>query len=1036
MSGLGPRTANTYSTGAPAGYVAGVGRGALGFTTRSDIGPAKPAAATIDALGSTGAGQPPAGYVAGRGRGMGDLARSNEEVGPQIQASDRADYSESNYDEFSGYGGDSLAFDTPYDQEDLEADRIYEAIDYRMDSRRKRRREEKQQEISKANRNNRPKIGDQFADLKRELSSVTADQWESIPDVIGDHSLGGQKKRAEIYTPVPDFILDNKKGALNNSIDAAPGMSSIISGSGSSGMQSVLNTGLSEARGSALSSKLDKMSDSVTGQTVIDPKGYMTGLNSIKVSSEAEIGDIKKARTLLHSVTSTNPKHAPGWIAAALVEEHAGKLVAARKIIREGCEICPDNEDIWLEAARLHSNENAKIILANAVKHLPNSVKIWLKAADLEGVGGAKDGSASTAEMRKKVVLRRALEFIPNSVQLWKSAIELENVTDARIMLARAVECVPHSVEMWLALAKIETYENARRVLNQAREAIPTEPSIWITAAKLEEAHNPKSTSTIFHRIIDKALSSLQQHQVVIDRDYWLKEAEVAEEMECFLTCEAIVKKTIHYGIDEEDRLRVWADDAEACLSNQKVVVDSNGTETTSPAPRIHTARCIYRHALEVSPTNESLWMDRVMMEKEYGSRETLDQTLKEAVKMCPHAEILWLMAAKEKWQTDKDVPGARAILLEAFGSNRNSEQIWLAAVKLEWENDELERARLLLSKARGQAPTAKIWMKSALLEREIHFLEEKQLESSTGVKPESEVYAKSELEMLDNAIAAYPSFTKFYLMAAHVCDVLLHSREKAKAYYIAGIQHCSNSENEFYDQQLMLQLWIHLTRLEEKYSGIVKARSIIEKAKLRCGNNQDVLWLECVQLERRHLSSNNNGGEKHVATLMAQALQECPNSGILWAEDVLTCPKAQQKSKSMDALKKCDNNPSVILAIARYFERDGKIVKARRWFERALALDPKVGDTYIYLYRFEMEQKRVLLRIQQQQSATADASAPPGPDYVSEVLRACESVVPNRGALWCSIAKKTENRRCSIASILNKAVKHVEELENKNKNH
>jgi len=33
-----------------------------------------------------------------------------------------------------------------------------------------------------------------------------------------------------------------------------------------------------------LSSKLDKMSDSVTGQTVVDPKGYLTDLNSIKVS--------------------------------------------------------------------------------------------------------------------------------------------------------------------------------------------------------------------------------------------------------------------------------------------------------------------------------------------------------------------------------------------------------------------------------------------------------------------------------------------------------------------------------------------------------------------------------------------------------------------------------------------------------------------------------------------------------------------------------------------------------------------------------
>lgn len=66
-----------------------------------------------------------------------------------------------------------------------------------------------------------------------------------------------------------------------------------------------------------------------------------------------------------------------------------------------------------------------------------------------------------------KVVLRRALEFVPNSVKLWKTAIELEGVEDALIMLGRAVECVPHSVDMWLALARLETYENAQRVLNR-----------------------------------------------------------------------------------------------------------------------------------------------------------------------------------------------------------------------------------------------------------------------------------------------------------------------------------------------------------------------------------------------------------------------------------------------------------------------------------------------------------------------------------------------------------------------------------------
>jgi pre-mRNA-processing factor 6 len=88
--------------------------------------------------------------------------------------------------------------------------------------------------------------------------------------------------------------------------------------------------------------------------TSIDPKGYLTSLDSQVIKTEAEIGDIKRARMLFDSLIKSNPKHAPGWIAAAALEEHAGRMVAARKLIKQGCEQCSKSEDVWLEAARLH----------------------------------------------------------------------------------------------------------------------------------------------------------------------------------------------------------------------------------------------------------------------------------------------------------------------------------------------------------------------------------------------------------------------------------------------------------------------------------------------------------------------------------------------------------------------------------------------------------------------------------------------------------------------------------------------------------
>ena len=63
------------------------------------------------------------------------------------------------------------------------------------------------------------------------------------------------------------------------------------------------------------------------------------------------------------------------------------------------------------------------------------------------------------------------------------------------------------------------------------------------------------------------------------------------------------------------------------------------------------------------------------------------------------------------------DVPAARSLLALAFKANPNSEDIWLAAMKLESENNEFQRARLLLQKARTSCPTQRVVMKSAKLE-------------------------------------------------------------------------------------------------------------------------------------------------------------------------------------------------------------------------------------------------------------------------------------------------------------------------------
>ena len=68
----------------------------------------------------------------------------------------------------------------------------------------------------------------------------------------------------------------------------------------------------------------------------MDPKGYLTDLQSMIPTDGGVINDVKKARLLLKSVRETNPHHPPAWIASARLEEVTGKVQAARNLIMKG----------------------------------------------------------------------------------------------------------------------------------------------------------------------------------------------------------------------------------------------------------------------------------------------------------------------------------------------------------------------------------------------------------------------------------------------------------------------------------------------------------------------------------------------------------------------------------------------------------------------------------------------------------------------------------------------------------------------------
>lgn len=916
---------------APENYVAGLGRGATGFTTRSDLGPAREGPSD-DQMKE---------ILAKRAAQLG-IAQDGKKVKEDDEGDDDERYQDPDNEVGLFAGG-------VYDKDDEEADKIWEWVDERMD-RRKRQREAREEAERKEHERNNPKIQQQFTDLKRALATVTDDEWASLPevgDLTGKNRRSKQALRQRFYA-VPDSVLAAARDAGEMGTTVADDGTATSNGEGSDGTMTNFAE-IGAARDKVLKSRLEQASQGAGGDassgtsTSIDPQGYITSLNKMQMNEpQAQVGDINRVRELLQSVVKTNPNNALGWIAAARLEELAGKIGAARKTIDQGCARCPKSEDAWLENIRLnHESNNAKIIARRAIEANSKSVRLWVEAMRLEHLPN-----------NKKRIIRQALDHIPESEALWKEAVNLEeNPDDARLMLAKATELIPLSVDLWLALARLETPENAQKVLNKARKAVPTSHEIWIAAARLQEQLGQATKVNV----IKRGVQVLVKESAMPKREDWITEAEKCEEDGATITCENIIRETLGWTLDEDDdRKDTWMDDARGSINRGKY----------------ETARAIYAYALRVFVNSKTMWLAAADLERNHGSKESLWQVLEKAVEACPKSEDLWMMLAKEKWQAG-EVDNARLVLKRAFNQNPNNEDIWLAAVKLEAENGNAEQARRLLEIAREQAPTDRVWMKSVVFERAAGNIE-------------------TALDLTLQALQLFPAAPKLWMLKGQIYEELGKVGQAREA-YATGVKAVPKS----------VHLWLLYSRLEESSGMVVKARSVLDRARLAVPKSAE-LWCESVRLERRA------GNTSQAKSLMARAFQEVPKSGLLWVEQIWHLePRTQRKPRSLEAIKKVDNDPALFVAVARIFWADRKLDKAQNWFERALVLDSDVGDSWAWYYKFLC------------QHGTDEKR--------EEVVSKCVANEPHHGEVWASIAKNPRNAGKSVEEILKLVASELE---------
>jgi len=124
--------------------------------------------------------------------------------------------------------------------------------------------------------------------------------------------------------------------------------------------------------------------------------------------------------------------------------------------------------------------------------------------------------------------------------------------------------------------------------------------------------------------------------------------------------------------------------------------------------------------------------------------------------------------------------------------------------------------------------------MKSAVLERQLGMLDEA-------------------LKTLGTAISKYPKFDKLHMIRG---QILASKGEtvNARTAYAQGCRACPTS----------VPLWILSARLEEKARVVIKARSLLEKARMYNPKN-DELWVESIKIEERA------GGLPQAKSLLAR---------------------------------------------------------------------------------------------------------------------------------------------------------------------
>ncbi|KAG7661140.1 prp1 [[Candida] subhashii] len=730
----------------PPGYIPGIGRGAVGFTTSADS------------------------FTRGI---VGTINNEDDDDNDNTNAPN-------NY--LDNEGGILLSRKIR-DDDDEEAERIYAEIETRLNSTRK------QPQDQVATTTSTSTVTTQFNDLKRELATVTEDQWASLPEA-GDMTRRNKRMR----------ILEQQQQRTYATPD------SIIAGAAAGGSSSTNFKSISESRDKLLSSQLDNLLPTTTTTDTELEKSIMNMTSGR--DQDSKIADVRKARLILGSLRKSEPYRPSSWISSARLEEEARNFKQAKEFVKSGCRLIPKSEELWLENIRLHERDvkECRNIVNMALEYLSNSEKIWMRAFELE----QRDPVA------RRRVLMKGLEELPNSATLWRKLIDLEDDQETvKKLFIKAVELCPGEWDFWLGLINISTYQDSKIYLNKARKGgMKGDPRVWIAGCKLEERERGEDMEQgKLNKLMNKAFAEQEQND---DKKWtkgmWFENANTANSEGFGKTAKAIVfgyldsQKSVDYMVILEDADEMYK-------SGNKNI-----------------GNCLLEYIMNHNPNDIECWKKLIKAARKWltNDLDTLFKYYEKAIEFNPDYVLFHLMYAKDIWKLKHDIPQARSILYKARGSitkttKQSFEQINLAIIKLELATHNFDNALKFTTTLTKTHPTdtPKYWYKH------IHILR--------SLNPDSPPLAESK-----QALTYFPTNTKLHLQ--HI-QILLHDTQQPKVAREAA----SIAVKQLPDA---IPIWLLLAHIDDQYLHTkIRARSVLDTA-IQHNPKNDELWVAKIRLE------------------------------------------------------------------------------------------------------------------------------------------------------------------------------------------